>query len=638
MANLGLHSNQLAIVQKRFDDCEKLSRSFRFPAASWYDMAHEITRCAYHERLGDWAVIVDRCDRIDGELARRQYKAIRTALLCAKGRALAHLGAHAAADRVLATAVRVCPRGAVDSLILLEASKAVAATLEGSTGQGDAHFQRAVAAARAIGHQYHEAWIARQQTEIAQHAHAHVAVPARSLGLTDTALLLTDVSTILGAGHSVDLLAHRIVSLLESTGLRGRVNVESESGCEFQAEPSATCDVTPDGAFALQLRGSDRGVTIRVHGATGIAEISLLKSVSDVVQIAIHRTADAEHEDENQTLWPRATAPAGDDTIFRSPRMIELVKVAMRLADTQLPILITGETGTGKEIMARLIHDHSRRRRGPFAPFNCSATARDLVESQLFGHRRGSFTGATEAFSGVIRAAEHGTLFLDEIGDLDPGVQPKLLRFLESGEIQPVGEARTLSVSVRLVAATNADLESLVAQGRFREDLFYRLGSARLTLPPLRERKDEIPALVSGFVSRFSRECQRSALRVSDEFIAALLLHEWPGNIRELSNEVRRAVAMAQNGGTLTVADLSPRVAARWNDRPAADRDDAPSVRVRLDQTLSAAMAELEQHFISHALHASGGRVTDAAHLLGLSRKGLFLKRRRRGLVPAAIR
>jgi DNA-binding NtrC family response regulator len=310
----------------------------------------------------------------------------------------------------------------------------------------------------------------------------------------------------------------------------------------------------------------------------------------------------------------------------------------MRLADTQLPILITGETGTGKEIMARLIHDHSRRRRGPFAPFNCSATARDLVESQLFGHRRGSFTGATEAFSGVIRAAEHGTLFLDEIGDLDPGVQPKLLRFLESGEIQPVGEARTLSVSVRLVAATNADLESLVAQGRFREDLFYRLGSARLTLPPLRERKDEIPALVSGFVSRFSRECQRSALRVSDEFIAALLLHEWPGNIRELSNEVRRAVAMAQNGGTLTVADLSPRVAARWNDRPAADRDDAPSVRVRLDQTLSAAMAELEQHFISHALHASGGRVTDAAHLLGLSRKGLFLKRRRRGLVPAAIR
>jgi DNA-binding NtrC family response regulator len=310
----------------------------------------------------------------------------------------------------------------------------------------------------------------------------------------------------------------------------------------------------------------------------------------------------------------------------------------MRLASTDLPVLITGETGTGKEIFARLIHQNSRVKRGPFVPFNCSTVPRDLVESQLFGHRRGAFTGASESFSGLIRSAEKGTLFLDEVGDLDLSAQPKLLRFLENSEIQPLGELRPQRVGVRLVAATNANLEVLAREGRFRQDLLYRLGVAVLVLPPLRERKDEIPALASFFLARSAAECGRAGVRLADDFVAALLLYDWPGNIRELSNEIRRVVALADDGEMLGARHLAPAIARLWQGRTegaTTNSVDAPGVHVRLDQTLAQAVSELEERFIAHALETTGGRIAEAAQLLGLSRKGLFLKRRRRGLVPS---
>jgi len=314
--------------------------------------------------------------------------------------------------------------------------------------------------------------------------------------------------------------------------------------------------------------------------------------------------------------------------------MTELLKIAIRLASTDLPILLTGETGTGKEVFARIIHDHSRTKRGPFIAYNCSAMPRDLVESQLFGHRRGSFTGATDSFPGLVRSAEHGTLFLDEVGDLDVAVQPKLLRFLESAEIHPIGELRPQRVPVRIVAATNVDLDEQVAHGRFRRDLFYRLGVARLALPPLRERKDEIPALATLFLERHSRECRRAGVKLSDEVMAALLLYDWPGNIRQLGNEIRRIVAMAADGQTLLASHLSPEITRNWNARPTepAERVPAgPEVLIRLDQPLDRALAQVEREFIARALDACGGRMADAARLLGISRKGLFLKRRRIG-------
>jgi DNA-binding NtrC family response regulator/tetratricopeptide (TPR) repeat protein len=634
LAQLKLFQGELASTNDFLEQCGYALDQQTLPARSWYDLAHQVTRCSYFEQLGDWEAMVSVAEEADAELARRQYKAVRTSLLCVKARALARLGRHSDASAALAGAVRSCPRGAVDPLIVLEASRALCAALKGDVTRGTVHYDRAIAACRAIGHRYHEWWIAAQRDDALAHTRESVAIAMPPQDITHTSLLLSDVATILGAGHSVDLLAHRVSAILQTTPLADRVTVVNESGLEYRAEPIAEFESGPGGGCTIRVMGSDRLAAITVSGAESIEEISLLKSLSDLVQIAVVRTADTDREDEDLTLWPRSSSPSADDTVFRSPRMIELVRIAERLAATTLPVLITGETGTGKEVFARLIHDASPQKRGPFIPFNCSAIARDLVESQLFGHRRGAFTGAVDAIPGFVRSAEKGTLFLDEIGDLDPGIQPKLLRFLESGEIQPVGDARPQSVVVRIVAATNSSLESLAEQGKFRRDLIYRIGVLRLELPPLRERKDEIPALAALFLTRCAAECGRKGLRLGDDLIAALLLYDWPGNIRQLANEIRRVAAMSADGQTLSAADLTPEVTANWNARPTVPaRRAAPAVEIRLDQPLAHAVAELERKFVEHALSASSGRVADAANLLGLSRKGLFLKRRRWGLV-----
>jgi DNA-binding NtrC family response regulator len=255
-----------------------------------------------------------------------------------------------------------------------------------------------------------------------------------------------------------------------------------------------------------------------------------------------------------------------------------------------------------------------------------------MVESQLFGYRKGAFTGADASFAGVIRSAAGGTLFLDEIADVPLDVQPKLLRFLETREIHPLGEPQPIAVDVRIVAATNANLEQLVAAGRFREDLFYRLNVVRLTLPPLRDRREEIPALAQHYLRRYSDEQKKGQLTLADETLEYLLLYSWPGNVRQLANEVRRMVAMAEPDSTLTPAVLSPELQASRRTIPAATVAPAaaePEIRLRLDQPLPLAVELLEQTMIRSALNRSRGRVEEAAKLLGISRKGLFLKRRR---------
>lgn len=632
LAQLELREGHLGRCEAVLARCAASAAGDTLPARSWYDLAHQVTRCAYFEQLHDWDTIIRVADEADPELRRRQYRAVHTALLCAKARALARLGRHHDAGAALATAVRTCPRGAVDPLIVLEASKALCASLRGDTALGAVHYDRALAACRAIGYRHHEWWIAAQRDELASRVPAAAPAPARA-DLVRTALLMNDVVTLLGAGHSIDLLSQRLAAILQATPLGPRVEIVNERADAYQFEPSFESHAAPDGTWTLRLEGSDRRATITVRGVASIDEISLVKGLADLVQVAVARTADADREDEDLTVWPRGDAVEGDDFVFRSPRMVELVRIAERIAATNLPVLITGETGTGKEVLARFIHDRSAHKRGPFVPFNCSAVARDLVESQLFGHRRGAFTGAVEASTGVIRAAERGTVFLDEIGDLDPAVQPKLLRFMESSEIHPVGDPRPLRVTVRIVAATNANLEALARQGRFRSDLFYRTGVVKLELPPLRERKDEIPAFAALFLRRFARECGRVHLTLADDLIAALLLYDWPGNIRQLANEMRRVTALATDGQTLGAADLDSEITRNWNARPELPVSrTAPVVDIRLDQPLARATAELERKFIEHALDTSSGRVADAADMLGVSRKGLFLKRRRAGL------
>jgi DNA-binding NtrC family response regulator len=258
-----------------------------------------------------------------------------------------------------------------------------------------------------------------------------------------------------------------------------------------------------------------------------------------------------------------------------------------------------------------------------------------MLESQLFGYRKGAFTGAESSFPGVIRAAAGGTLFLDEISELGLDVQPKLLRFLEHQEIHALGEPHPVKVDVRIVAATNGDLEELVAQGRFREDLFYRLNVVRLKLPPLRERREEIPPLVQHYIRRYSDDQHKGRVTLSDETLEYLLLYPWPGNIRQLANEVRRMVAMAEPDSTLTPSLLSPEIQASRRTIPVAPSAE-PEIRLKLDQPLPDAVEMLEQVLVRRALDRTHGRVEEAARLLGISRKGLFLKRRRWGLHQAS--
>ena len=308
--------------------------------------------------------------------------------------------------------------------------------------------------------------------------------------------------------------------------------------------------------------------------------------------------------------------------------MLDLVKTLKRAANTPLTVMLTGETGVGKELFARALHTASPRKDKPFLPFNCSTVPKDMLDSQLFGHRKGAFTGAHETGVGVIRAAAGGTLFLDEIGEMSMEAQPKLLRFLESGEIHPLGEPKPLQVDVRIVAATNANLEQLVSEGKFREDLYYRLNMLPIHVPPLRERREEIPALVDHFLDKFGREMQKPMLRVADETLEYLLLYNWPGNVRQLANEIRRMVALAEPGAILTPASLSKDIAGTRRTIPVE-----PSEFVlRLDQPLAEATEQLERAAIERALTTANGNNDQAARLLGLSRKGLYLKRQRLGL------
>jgi DNA-binding NtrC family response regulator/tetratricopeptide (TPR) repeat protein len=634
LANVALFEGNIAECRKYLDEAAALIKSQRVPARSWYDLAHQITCCLYLSHMRDWQGIIDVITAAEPELERRQLRVWHTSLLSAKAKAQARLGAHDEANATLLAALRLCPRGAVDPLITVEAATGTCLVLRGDVNRGMRHFDRALRACRAISHKFQEWTVTTERLSLPTHTRVHTTTETRRAADTEeTNLILADISTMLGAGHSIDVMAQRIAAVIATTPLQSRLTVTSEYVTDPSTSVPVSWETSHDHSHRIILSDADRRVILHLRDVCALEDVSLVRHLVDIANAAVSYTGDGTQPDE-ELLWPQVALPRGGDSVFWSPRMQEFLRIAMRLAGTELPILITGETGTGKEVVARLIHTNSKWARGPFVPFNASAIPRDLVESQMFGHRRGAFTGAMESSGGVIRAAEHGTLFLDEIGDLDPLIQPKLLRFLESGEIHPVGEPRPSHTRVRVVAATNAHLESLVAQGRFRSDLLYRLRIATLSLPPLRERKDEIPALAALFVRKACEETGRQRLSVADDFIAALLLHDWPGNIRQLANEIRRVVALSDDGATVTAYDLSPDVAQGWATRLPGplERTIGPAVTVSLDQPLDRAIDDVERAFLERALTQTRGHVSDAARLLGISRKGLFLKRKKLGL------
>ena len=434
---------------------------------------------------------------------------------------------------------------------------------------------------------------------------------------------------ILDCGFDPYLLGLQLRALINRLGCSPVVElVESPAGSARQTVDGIRCslDLGTVGTRALRILCD---IPENVAGASTLSDVLRMGRAA----LAIHQ--QREQERNRAALWPADAVDEQDDVLFLSEEMQALLAIARRIGPTPVPVLITGETGTGKEVLARTVHACSSRPKGMFLPFNCTSTPRDMLDSQLFGHRRGSFTGATEHFLGVIRTANGGSLFLDEIGDMHPDVQPKLLRFLESNEVHPVGEAHPLRVDVRLIAATNADLDALVAQGRFREDLFYRLNVVRLHLPPLRERRVEIPTFAAHYLRKFAQECAKGDLRLAEETMEYLVLYRWPGNVRQLANEMRRLAALAEPGAVLMPEHLATEITASRRTVPASQRTlDPNEVVVRLDQPLAAAVQHLERAMLLYALKQTNGRIEDAAQRLGLSRKGLYLKRQRFGIHP----
>jgi len=295
----------------------------------------------------------------------------------------------------------------------------------------------------------------------------------------------------------------------------------------------------------------------------------------------------------------------------KSQRMLDVYKLVARVAPSTATVLVVGESGTGKELVARAIHNRSPRATKPFVPVNCTALSESLLESELFGHARGAFTGAIAAKRGLFETANGGTLFLDEIGDMGPKMQAQILRVLQDGEMRPVGGTDTIRVDVRLVCATNRDLEAEVKATRFREDLYFRINVVTVRMPPLRDRAGDIPILVRHFINKIARREGRALASVSPEALEVLCRHGWPGNVRELENAMERAVAVAK-GNVVLPSDLPAEVYGGASIAPASIIDDRPT------------LGELERRYIALVLAECGGNKKRAAEKLGIDRRTLY--------------
>ena len=356
-------------------------------------------------------------------------------------------------------------------------------------------------------------------------------------------------------------------------------------------------------------------------------QVAELRILSDVARLAHgHARLREELHKPIAALKPAEVAGASlPGMVFVSRVMYGLARSVERIKDSDSTVLITGESGTGKELVARAVHRLSRRSQAPFIPFNCTAAPADLIESLLFGHRKGAFTGAHADHEGLVRAAEGGTLFLDEIGDLPLGLQPKLLRFLQEGEVHTLGERAPRKVNVRVLAATHKDLYRAAQEGGFREDLYYRVAALAVHVPPLRERPDDIAALISHFLSHYARRNERAVAGITTEAIGVLQGYAWPGNVRELAAEIERLVLYTDEGCYIGTENISDRI------RPAeAEPQAAAAAAGQVPAHLENMLEDYERRVITETLRRNDYNVARAAAALGLgSRQTLYKKLKR---------
>jgi len=416
------------------------------------------------------------------------------------------------------------------------------------------------------------------------------------------------------------------------------------------------CEDGPSALKAVEERTYDAAIVdLRMPGLSGWEVVETIKSVSPETEVIIHTG----HGDMDQAiraircgaydflpkpcqlfdianvlqrvaekralthkalaLESRLKAVEGSSELVGESRAMQQVKrLIEKVAPTSSTVLITGETGTGKELVARCIHECSARAKMPFVPVNCGALPEGLVESEFFGHRKGAFTGADAPRKGLLEVADGGTLFLDELGELDKAMQVKLLRFLESGEVRRVGENASFHVDVRIVCATNRDLQEMVRSGDFREDLFFRINTFEIPLPPLRDRRDDIPVLAHHLAARHLRKAGSPAELLSDDAVQVLVNYDWPGNVRELANAIEHA-AILSDGQTIRAEHLPASVRGRRADRAAGG---STLYRADLPKTLR----EIEKEVILHVLEKHNGDKPKAAAELGIALKTLYNK------------
>jgi serine/threonine-protein kinase PknK len=454
-------------------------------------------------------------------------------------------------------------------------------------------------------------------------------LPRRDLQKEEHPVPRSVIARVLDSGQPL-----ATVDALSDEALRGAASIHA---LEVRSVLAVPFRVAGDMAAVIYLDDRLR------PGAFGPDALELVSSLADIASVAIEgaermraerRTArrlavlqrKLERLVEAQALEIAALKRTshrspleGSGIVAESDAMRRVLDLAQKVASSDLPVLITGESGTGKELVARALHAHSRRRDAAFVTENCGAIPETLLESALFGHVRGAFTGADRPRMGLFEAADGGTLFLDEIGEMSPAMQAKLLRVVQDGIVRPVGSERTRKVDVRIVAATHRDLGAMVAEGKFREDLYYRLAVVTVPIPPLRDRPEDVPLLVAHFASKYGK-----ALRIVPSALARLQRYAWPGNVRQLENEIQRAVVLAED--VIGEQHLSPAVLAPRGQ--GALKPDG------LD--LKAQVGELERRLITAALERTGGNQTRAAELLGVSRYGLQKMVRRLGIGESA--
>ncbi len=351
-------------------------------------------------------------------------------------------------------------------------------------------------------------------------------------------------------------------------------------------------------------------------------------ALTTTVRRALERSRLAEEERAKKEHGGRAPETRLEEIVGRSPAMLDVYKLVARVAATQSTVLVVGESGTGKELVARAIHANSPRRNGPFVAVNCTALTESLLESELFGHQKGAFTGATAQKRGIFEEAQGGTVFLDEIGDVNTKMQAQLLRVLQEGEIRRVGGSEPVNVDARVVAATNRDLEDDVRSGRFREDLYFRLHVVAVKLPPLRERRSDIKILAQHFLQKYAAREKQELLGVAPEAMAALEAYSWPGNVRELENIVERSLAVSKEG-VLLVSDLPPEISGVVD----VERRAHPAVDDLIGDRPT--MAELDRRYMELILRETGGNKKRTAEILGIDRRTLYRTLERSGHTEA---